>query len=98
LRLPPVDDSVAGLALTNTAPTAAETTAIFTAFVPLADTPPEIAEIVAVPDPPLGDVCHHDPAGEVGVGLRRLKPPRFVVKVILVPLCGGVPRPRSPAR
>jgi len=91
VEAPPADDSVAGLALTNTAPTAAEPTAIFTAFVPLADTPPEIAVIVAVPDPPLATyVTTTRPVRSVSASDGSSRP-RFVVKVILVPLWGGVP-------
>jgi len=46
---PPRAGMMVGLALTATRPAAAEPTAILIAFVPLAETPPEMAVIVAVP-------------------------------------------------
>ena len=51
--VPPRAGTRAGLALTLTLPTAAVPMRILIEFVPLADTPPEIAAIVAVPEPAL---------------------------------------------
>lgn len=79
------------MAFKVTVPTAAAPTAILTALVPLADTPPEIAVIVAVPDPELAtNLTVTRPAASVSAvdGSTR---PRFVVKVSVVPECGGVP-------
>ena len=47
-----------GLALRLTFAAAAAPTAILIAFVPLADTPPEIAVIVAVPEPLPATILH----------------------------------------
>ena len=49
---PPSAGTSVGFALTITRPTAAVPTRILIAFVPLAETPPEIAVIVAVPERP----------------------------------------------
>ena len=48
---PPVAGSSTGLALTRTLPTAAVPTRILSVLAATTETPPEIAEIVAVPDP-----------------------------------------------
>ena len=50
--VPPSAGTSVGFALTITRPTAAAPTRILIAFVPLADTPPESAVMVAVPEPP----------------------------------------------
>src|SRR4051812_45001756 len=74
-----------------TRPTAAEPTRIFIALVPLADTPPEIAVMVAVPEPfPATYLTVTRPETSVSAW-DGWTAPKLVVKLTSVPLCGGLP-------
>jgi hypothetical protein len=91
VEVPPCAGTTVGLALTETRPTAAVPTAIFTAFVPLALAPPEAAVIVAVPFAvPDLNVATARPLMSVPT-LAGSIVPSVVVKITWVPECGGVP-------
>jgi hypothetical protein len=89
--VPPAADNDVGFALTVIPPTAAVPTAILSAFAATTETPPEIAEIVAVPDPvPAWNITMARPLASVSASDGRIDP-RVVVNVTRVPRCGGVP-------
>lgn len=91
VELPPVADTVVGLAARAMFPTAAAPTAIFSA--PLAPTvaPPDAAIIVAVPDaPPAMNFTVARPLMSVSASEGSILP-SDVVKLMCVPACGGVP-------
>ena len=88
---PPAAGTVAGLALTVTRPTAAVPIAILSAPAVPVVAPPENALIVAVPlDAPDLNVTLTWPLMSVSTEDGSIVP-SVVVKVIRVPLCGGVP-------
>ena len=66
---PPVAGKSVGLALTRTLPTAAVPTRILNALAATTATPPEIAVIVAVPDPRSCQELDDDTAADVGLRL-----------------------------
>jgi hypothetical protein len=88
---PPVFGTVAGLALTVTRPTPAVPMAIFTAPVVPVVAPPDDAMIVAVPLAiPELNLTMTRPLTSVRASAGSI-PPSVVVKVMRVPLCGGLP-------
>ena len=89
--VPPNAGIRVGFALTWTRPTPAVPTAIRIALVPLADAPPELAEMIAVPFiPPALNVVRARPLTSVSTSDGSIVP-SDVVKITCVPLCGGVP-------
>jgi hypothetical protein len=88
---PPDDDTVVGLALTDTPVAAAAPIAILIALVPVTDAPPDDAVIVAVPEVvPALNVAVARPLMSVSTVAGSIVP-SVVVKITCVPLCGGVP-------
>jgi hypothetical protein len=89
--VPPLDGNDSGDALRTMLLTAAAPTAIFTAPVVPADTPPEIAVMVAVPEAPLAEnVAEARPLMSVSTSAGWMVP-SVVVKLTSVPEWGGVP-------
>jgi type II secretory pathway pseudopilin PulG len=89
--VPPCAEISVGFALTTTRPTPAEPTAIRIALLPLADAPPELAEMMAVPFmPPALNIALACPLTSVSTSDGEIVP-SDVVKITCVPLCGGVP-------
>jgi hypothetical protein len=89
--VPPLAATVPGDALIPMVADAAAPMAILIALVPLAETPPERAVIVAVPELlPATNLTTTRPEMSVSASDGWMVP-RFVVNVTTVPLCGGVP-------
>lgn len=88
---PPEADRTDGLAFNDILPTAAVPTAIFRAFAALTDAPPDEAVIVAVPLAfPALNVTIARPLISVSASDGSIVP-SVVVKMMCVPVCGGVP-------
>ena len=87
---PPTDGSSVGFAATRTLPTAAVPTATLAAFAPLAEAPPELAVMIAVPFelPALNLTVTRPPLVRASNGSID---PNVVVKITTVPSWGGVP-------
>src|SRR5206468_554402 len=89
--VPPSAGTSVGFALTITRPTAAVPTRIFNALAEATDAPPEIAVIVAVPEPvPARNFTIARPLMSVSACDGSIDP-SVVVNETVVPCCGGVP-------